>query len=246
MEILPLHFSCNSSSGTAPTSDTPHRGERYTDITAGNGYILHISSWYQYSILTHNFRYWTTIHATKMCLTSPMVTVNTFSSVTIILYWYKTLRQIWFTNIFLVFWNPFQIQITVKKCHEATSFRVTYEPTCPPVGPRPLLWRRNTWRLKQLALCSKSSRPTMPLGPRALSLRSNSVNLAPHSMMAWPRCFWNKISNFNNVIADWENNWNLMTFLLLGTEFLANCNYVTIVIMDNRILELLAKAKKEI
>ena len=91
------------------------------------------------------------------------------------------------------------------------GYIITYI-TFPPVIPRPLLLRRNSCSVKQLGLCRKLTSPTTPLGPNALSLRSNSTSPAPALMMAFPRCSNALgISDFNrpvNMSLQWAR-WNV-------------------------------------
>ena len=65
----------------------------------------------------------------------------------------------------------------------------TDTPTFPPVTPRPLLLSRSSWRAWQEAELKKSTNPVMPLGPKALSLKSNSSNRAPDFMIPLHKFF---------------------------------------------------------
>lgn len=62
--------------------------------------------------------------------------------------------------------------------------------TFPPPMPKPLLLSSSSRRLKQLELWRRSTSPSTPRGPKALSLKSSTVKWQFADIMAVPRCFW--------------------------------------------------------
>ena len=81
-------------------------------------------------------------------------------------------------------------RIPDEPCYRAAE-SCRYDFTLPPFGPRPLLFRRSSLRLKQLLLRKRSAIPSTPIGPKALSLRSSSTRLADEAVMPVPKCFYN-------------------------------------------------------
>ena len=72
-------------------------------------------------------------------------------------------------------------------------------PTFAPPIPSPTLFKVRIFKLKHGGLLNKLTAPLMPLGPNALSLKSNSVKLAFDAITPFPRCSLNRHQYSNTI-----------------------------------------------